>query len=86
MPGLNEYYYDGQELVVNDQMKQDFKQDGFIIVRNLLSQQELAIVELLIQSKTEAEVGCGKRSNHLKPRTSGLRHLVLTYYLWSDDL
>ncbi|XP_055900823.1 L-proline trans-4-hydroxylase-like isoform X2 [Biomphalaria glabrata] len=45
MPGLNEYYYDGQELVVSDQMKQDFKQDGFIIVRNLLSQQELAIVE-----------------------------------------
>ena len=40
------YVYDGTELPVSDAMKEDFHRDGFIIVRNLLCQKELAILEV----------------------------------------
>ncbi|RUS78566.1 hypothetical protein EGW08_013673 [Elysia chlorotica] len=49
MANLNAYVYNGEELEVSASMKEDFNRDGFIIVRNLLCQKELAILEEALQ-------------------------------------
>ena len=43
---INNYIYDGKELEVTSAMKKDYEKDGFIIVRNLLSAEEINILEV----------------------------------------
>ncbi|GFN76122.1 ectoine dioxygenase-like [Plakobranchus ocellatus] len=49
MATLTRYVHDGKELEVTEAMKKDYETDGFIIVRNLLCQEELSILEESLQ-------------------------------------